>query len=76
MYARMYACMIEENRTHDHAGTRPAHQRNTGHTTCTRPEHTTTGKERNTGKAEKPEYKCMFAGNEKKVKKKLKKICK
>ena len=33
----------------------------------TQPEHTTTGKGRNTGKAEKPEYICMIADNEKKV---------
>ena len=37
VYARMYACMIEENRTHDHD------QHTNGHTPT---EHTTTGKGR------------------------------
>ena len=36
VYARVYACMIEENRTHDHDR----------HTTGTHDQHTTTGKER------------------------------
>ena len=59
----MYARMIEENRTHDQ-------DRNTTGT------QDTSGKGRNTGKAEKPEYICMIADNEKKVQKKLKKIWK
>ena len=42
--------------------------RNTGPPN-TPPEHTTTGKERNTGKAEKPAYIGIIAGNEKKYKK-------
>ena len=60
VYARMYACMIEENRTHDHDQ----------HTTGTGPpEHTTAGKGRTQAKRKKPVYICMFAGNEKKYKK-------
>ena len=55
----VYACMIEEIE----------HTTKTGIPT----EHRTTGKGRNTGKAEKPEYICMIAGNEKKYKKKVKK---
>ena len=66
MYARMYARMYDYGqiviRTHDHDQD----------TTGTR----TTGKGRNTGKAEKPAYICMIAHNEKKYKKKLKKIWK
>ena len=34
-------------------------------------EHTTTGKERTTDKAEKPAYICMISGNKKKVQKKV-----
>ena len=73
--AYVCVCMIEGNRTHDQdrhtSSTHPEHTTGTGP-----PEHTTTGKERTTGKAEKPAYICMFAGNEKKHKKKLRKIWK
>ena len=64
---RMYARMTEENRTHDHD------QDTTG---IGPPEHTTTGKERNAGNTEKPAYIGIIAGNEKKYKKKLRKIWK
>ena len=57
---RVYARMIEGNRTHDQDR----------HKTGTPTEHTTTGK------AGKPEYICMIAGTEKKYKKKLRKIWK
>ena len=53
--------MIEGNRTHDHDQDQDQDQDTSG--------HTTTGKGRNTGKAGKPEYICMIAGNEKKYKK-------
>ena len=63
--------MIEGNRTHDQdrhtTGTPPEHLRNASGT------QDTSGKERNTGKAEKPAYICMIADNEKKVQKKVKK---
>ena len=59
------ACMIEENRTHD---------QDQDQDQDTRPEYTTTGKGRTQAKRKKPEYICMIAGNEKKYKKKLKKI--
>ena len=69
MYARMYA------RAYVRAS--DCGQMVSGHTTTTgTPTEHTTGKERNTGKAEKPVYICMIAGNEKKYKKKLKKIWK
>ena len=68
---RVYACAYEcgqiVTRTHDHD------QHKTSKPTDTPTEHTTTGKRRNTGKAEKPAYICMFAGNEKKSTKKVKK---
>ena len=43
-------------------------------TSGTPTEHTTTGKGRNTGNTEKPVYICIFASNEKKYKKSLKKF--
>ena len=67
MYARAYECGQIAIRTHD----KDQHTTGTGP-----PEHTTTGKERNTGKAEKPVYICLITDNEKKYKKKLKKIWK
>ena len=63
VYARMFARAYDcQDSTSD---TRRTHLRT----------HTT-GKGRNTSKAEKPEYIVMIAGNEKKYKKKLKKIWK
>ena len=56
MYARAYECGQIAIRTHD----------KDRHTTSTRPEHTTTGKERNTGNTGKPAYIGIIAGNEKK----------
>ena len=66
MYARVYmrARMI----VWTPQDTRPAHDRNTHR------RNTTTGKGRNTGKAEKPAYICMIADNEKKYKKVKKKF--
>ena len=58
----VYACMIEENRTHDQ-------DRHTARTHDNR-------KREDSGKAGKPEYICMIIDNEKKVQKKLKKIWK
>ena len=45
------------------------HKRGEHAPTDTPTKHTTTGKERNTDKAGKPEYICIFAGTEKKYKK-------
>ena len=67
----MYECGQIAIRTHDQVQDQDQDQDR--HTSGTQD---TSGKERNTGKAEKPEYICMFAGNEKKVQKKLKKIWK
>ena len=66
VYACMYVCMIEENRTHDRHTFRtpPEYLRNTGHQRK-REEHQ---------QAEKPEYICVIADNEKKYKKSLKKF--
>ena len=68
VYACMYVCMIEENRTHDRHTSRtpPEYLRNTGHQRK-REEHQ---------QAEKPVYIGIIADNEKKVQKKLKKIWK
>ena len=55
MRVRVYACMIDENRTRDHNGT-PT-------------EYTTTGKERNAGNTGKPAYICMISCAEKSIKK-------
>ena len=60
VYARMYARVVIRTHNHDQ------------HTTGTGPPDTPT-EHKTTGKAEKPAYICMFAGNEKKVQKKLKK---
>ena len=76
IYARMYArasdCRQIASRTHDQdqdqdqdTRPRPAHLRK--HDQRKKEEHRQSGK---------PEYICMIAGNEKKVQKKLKKICK
>ena len=62
MYARASDCVQIIIRTHDHDQ----------HTTGTGPPDTPT-EHKTTGKAEKPEYICMIALNEKKVQKKVKK---
>ena len=64
--------MIEEIEHTTKTGTRPAHGRNTGHTTKT----STPTKHTTTNKAGKPVYIGKFADNEKKYKKKLRKIWK
>ena len=53
VYARMYACMTEENRTHDQ-------HTNGTHDHRKREEHRQSGK---------PAYICMIAGSEKKYEK-------
>ena len=62
IYARAYDCGQIVIRTHDHDQ----------HTNGTHDHR----KREDSGKAEKPEYICMFAGNEKKVQKKSRKIWK
>ena len=60
MYARVYACMIEENRTHDQHTTGTQHQRT--HQRNTRPPE-----KRGTPATRKDLHISLIAANEKKV---------